>query len=352
VVKWDWKNATQLAVPIDVLATPSLHLPEFAIDKVEQTSDGRLLVEARGHLVALSADLQFENLRLVPQAACVYAADIGDDRAVTLQGAGEARVRFWKFAKGSSGTYRVEPDGQIAGRFSRCQISPDERYLLAIGEAGNVMTIYDLAQKDQTQWEPVVKVDLQADVVTAVCWSSDSQQIATGLETGKAVIWDFAGEVAGKQLLKNEELALADAEKSDPVRSIAMDQTASTVLIVRSGGASVHRKAADQWNAIELAQSGETVAGDISPDGKRAVTATKVGTLTLWNTDEIDNSSRPGGVDLPQREAKERALLDLYQHKSEVRFVQFSADGKSLISAEAGAAGALIWPTRWDATTK
>jgi serine/threonine protein kinase/WD40 repeat protein len=331
VVRWNWQDAKAAPQPIAIgsaLAQP--HVAITSVEMAQELSDGRILVEGHGHLIAFSKELQIGNLRIIPRAPCLFAGPAGAQQALTLHGGGDGKIRFWKFGSRKRGYLEVLPDGELAGAFSTCSVSPDMKYLLAIREAGTSAVLIDLSNR-----EIVFEHPSETGSIRAISWSPDATHFALSSESGAYSIWSATAQPEVIAEFQSVASAVAGV-------SISLSNDLSALLSVGDDGkARVWQRDPEKgWREIELKQKQQVTAAGVSPDGTRAVTAATTGTMTLWNiADLVSTDNARQQVDM-----SERQLMEFYQHKSAVRFVDFTTDGSQLISAESAAEEAIFWP--------
>ena len=210
--------------------------------------------------------------------------------------------------------------------------------------------------------DPVTRqaiLPVESDVpsgATHLAWSPDSRQMAIGFKNGEIRVFEFAN---GKL-----QPALAPRAGKSPVRTLGFSADNKSLLAVFERGdvARVYRRSSfidpntgeerfTGWNSISIGykEGRETITvGDISADGRRVVTGTESGKITIWNTETTNKEADPATADLSLSQVDQRELLELNElHKSPVSFVKFFKNRNNdnqidIVSAELGGTNQLV----------
>lgn len=244
---------------------------------------------------------------------------------VTAHEDGNAKV--WDVAKGSARCRLHNGDG--AARFA-C-FSPDDGFVFTACGDGQVLrwradtgTLVDVFCRHEN-----------GAPLTCLAFSTDGATLAVASEDGDVELWDVASATR-KSVLKGHLGAVPCAEFSPRGRWLATggdDQTAR-LWDLATGRA-----------VAELRSHSKGVAAvAFSPDERRLATGSADGTAKVWALrvapviPEQDLSPpQPGELAVDE-------LLTLREHKDEVTSVEFSSDGRCLLTA--GRDGqAIVWPT-------
>ena len=278
--------------------------------------------------ISLRQDGSIGDLRVIAKPEIEYSATAGNV-AVTLN---HGTIRLWRLDEST-----VRPSGIIPGFYETCSLSPDETTLLAISNNSNQVIGFSLEGEQKFKFETE-----EDELASSVGWHSTSLQIAIGFESGKIEFWnckDNAPKLIDRRQISNSPISEIRFAESSP----------SLVAVSKSTGqASVlHQNDRGIQQIVLRHRDGQQIAtGDISSDGRRIITGTDKGRMTVWNSENLTLQNSKAKINSDERE-----LLNLQNiHQSSVQFARFltSPDQTDIVSAESGDGNNqyLIWKTQ------
>ena len=347
LVRYDWlSNET---TPLDLQLDPETR-PRFrSLHSVTEMADGRIVLQSltrnlvnpvrrNWNSVSCNPDLTPGRLRVFAKPPIDFCAVAGQT-AITLD---QGNLRFWNVTRAG-----VRPAGTGYQYCRQCALSPDEKRLAVVPRDGDRVLILDPVRKSVVT---TIKAR-DSGAITALGWSSDSHVLSMGDETGTVRFWR-QGNAPDEFINVAEVSAHLDQPDAVSELSLSADGTSVLSMLGESGLARVSHLVDGKWTSFILRpEDGQKlVRGDISADGRRAVTGSEFGRLTIWNTENLnvdgDHEQRN------QTDGYEREIMNLQdKHQSAIRFVRFlpNSNGQpELVSAEedAGNNGFVIWNAR------
>ncbi len=363
VERVNWRSgASQPLKIMDQLRTPfagesdsSKHKNRFAIlETIDESGDGtivvqsstrnvRTVVERDWNTVSFTKDLEIGALRVLAKPTVEYAGIVGD-RAITLSSGG--LIQFWKITGGL-----VQPDGRLPGNFTYCQLSPDEKTLMAISMDGSKI----VSVEPGTGNELFQVNSIAANQPSALAWANDSKRFAVGYATGDVSIF---------KLENNNQTEEPGIKGAGRIRTMAFSKNGASLLVISDDAARVfHEFKGDETNEdgqsvnvhnwdrkVKVAHiDGKTItAGDISEDGSRIVTGAENGRLTVWNTSTNVAMTGDDTSDA-QDSSTVRELLNLdeiYQAPVQIlKFVENNGEVELYTSSKGESNRLSIWKT-------
>jgi WD40 repeat protein len=267
------------------------------------------------------------------------------DHAVTLD---NEKIRFWDLSL--NGDARVSPAGSLRGNFRVLQLSLDGTKAFAASLSPSESGILDMTTRAFIQ-----KMDpSQVGTVTAAAWSPDGR-LALGHSDGKIEIWrDNVSQEVDAVLPKGPIDSLQFSGDGNSLVAVQQLDSANSGIayVLRENRqfqdplAPQNDQRAPSWISVRLAHADldPILAAAISTDGKRVVTGSGRGRVTLWNSDsEVGTSG--------ENTSSERELMTLHEFLSSVRFVTFGKHESSVVTFETvsppgGSNNALIIPSQ------
>jgi len=259
-------------------------------DQFGAKEDNRKKIAVAGGLtygMALSADAQWV-------AAVEYDADVSAHNRVILAAADGSQTRL------------LDHKEEV---INAAVFTPDSKQILS-ADATGLINIWDVASGKQIG-------SLNAgESVFSMAFSPNGKFLATGLEAGNLIIWDFAAQ---KQIATLAQTG-----------TIAAVQFSPDGKLLASGS---FEKSMRLWNAAdgsfsvsaEFSANGEVDALGFRPDNKQLAIGDSAGYVYIWD------------VALGQEIAR-------LPHEDKVTSVNFSPDGKQLVSVSRKTA--LVWNTQ------
>jgi WD40 repeat protein/uncharacterized caspase-like protein len=244
-----------LLCPVLVLAGEEAHRPLAVLD-------------SSGHTAPIG------QLLFAPDGQTLYSVSV--DRT----------LRVWDVRSGRTREVLRPPIfGESFGQLSRAALSPDGRLLAVAGNTtqnGTSFETYLIALHPQARMQHVLKEHSAA--ITAVCFSPNGDQLATGSLDKTVRVWTAAsGE--GRVLETGKE----------PITGLAFSPDGKALAVATPAGGRILSVDKSQPD-VSLRQAGELLDIAWSSEGKTIAAARAVPpTLALWNT---DGSSRKR-IDLP-----------------------------------------------------
>ncbi len=350
IIRFDLKsNSTKDEVisvpPCDVAGRTTD--PRKIFRNVYKTPSGDLvvnwLIRNEENTVSISNDGKLSNLSVIASPS-VKAVGLSGNRAVTLD---NEKVRFWDLSL--NGDAKVSPAGSLSGSYRVLQLSSDGTKAFAASSDQSESGILDMTTGAFTQ-----KMDPSlTDTVTAAAWSPDGR-LALGHSDGKIEIWrDNVNQDVDAALSSGpiDQLQFS----ADGYSMVAVQQLDSAnsgvAYVLRENNrpqeplAPQNAQLAQRWISVRLAHADldPIIAAAISTDGKRVVTGSNRGRVTLWNSDSDVGTSG-------ENNSSERELLTLHEFLSSVRFVGFGKNESSVetfetVSPPGSSNNALIIPS-------
>ncbi len=339
-----WSATTRRLEPIDIERALQNHFDgRFRVVEKAYQTNGKITLQMSNknrnnssrrdwNTVSIEPDMTVGPLRVIAKPKIDFHATVGD-RAISLD---SGTVRFWKL-----GATSVQPDGVLNGFFRSCALSDDEKTLIVVPHQSNRVIAID----PQTGQELYSIIASSESNVVAVDLSIDSRQIAIGFENGGLEIWNI-GLGGGTEL--QHELAIDDSA----IELVNFSDSGNSLLALApgTGMAFVLHRNLEQWQRVGLGHidGQEIVAADVSADGKRVVTGSREGRLTIWNSEV----SQVAELAEPVEQNEERELYNLQnKHQSAISFVKFLSDesGESKIASadvSSGENSYLIWKSK------
>ena len=322
----------------------SLSGPFRAINRAFESVNGELILQSstkgqRGSIardwntVSVNpSDANFVSALRVIAKPKVDFCGVANNRAVTLE---SGTIRFWNLANRS-----VQPDGVTPGYYRSCSLWHDGTILMAVPKIGNEVVGID-SQSGAIKFRLTT-----ADSPVKAVFAHASNRIAIGNSKGQVEFWNVE---AGEPVKSNELISISDSKIND----ISFSETGNSLVIVSDHGSAYvsHRIDSGWGRPIKFTPIDEQriVASDISKNGRRIVTGTESGRLTIWNSETSSEATADGSIAQTPEQDSERELLTLSnQHQSPVRFAKFLTNAKGetqIVSAESqsGENQFLIW---------
>lgn len=224
----------------------------------------------------------------------------GDGKRV-ISGSADGFVVLWDLTGGN--VVWSKKDAHQGGVPSAA-LSRDGARALTGGDDG-LVKLWDAATG-----ELIRTFDGHAGSVRSVAFSPDGKLAASagwgGRGTPGAVwLWDLTGAAPGREVARGSSAKQA-------FHAVAFAAGGAWVLSGGDDGKLVTWNAATNALVAERPHDGEVSALAASPDGKRALTATKDGIVRLWDLERLSDPRVLGG----------------HGHAAEVQSVDFSPDGK------------------------
>ncbi|TVQ03575.1 MAG: serine/threonine protein kinase [Planctomycetaceae bacterium] len=197
--------------------------------------------------------------------------------------------------------------------------SPDGRRL-AVGsnDQDGYLTIWDLETG-----VPAVRLVGHRDAVLSLAWSADGSRLLSGSYDQSARLWDVAAGTS-RELLGHDGWVWAVRFSPDETQILTAGQDGSAIL----------------WDAESLqpgppflGQQGSILAAAFAPDGSTIATGGQDGRVLLWQPEAVRGQDLRLLVDAGKDEAARGITRVLQAHGDAVRSIQFSRDGKSLLTA-------------------
>ena len=304
--------------------------------------------------ISVNKDLTNGRLRVLAKPSVDYCAVVGD-RAITLA---SNQLSFWRV--NATG---LRPDGILENDCQLCQLSPDEKQLAVVTSAGQILFV------DPTNRRELAKIpSIQKQSATAICWLNGSDKLAIARSSGIVEIWQIGGSGQGDAQNNTRKIGVLPGPNR-AITSLSVAADGQTIMSVHGdrGTARVSRLSNDAWHSFEIQPDGgqQISVGDISADGKRAITGTKSGRLILWNVEFVALEKESDGLtngdldkgDKSQSGAQEkmfgadREILNLPDtHHSPITIARFhkNRNGETeIVSAEknGGENSYVIWKT-------
>ena len=339
-----WNASTRRLEPIKISKALQGNFDgRFSVVQKAYQANGRITLQTSNrnrnnstrrdwNTISVNSDMTVGALRVVAQPKLDFHATAGK-RAITMD---SGTIRFWKLSESS-----VQPDGVLTGFYRSCTLSDDEKSLIVVPERSKLAIAVN-AQTGQELYR--IKTDSDSSIVVADL-NPKSSQLAIGLENGGVEIWEIGRD--GKAELQSESVV-----DKLPVEHVCFAKNAESLLALapQSGMAFVLHRSKDQWKTVGLghADRQDIVAADISPNGKRVISGSQAGRLTIWN------SEIPTLADSKQDSLRnqERELYSLQnKHQSEISFVKFVPDDSGALSiasadVNSGENNYLIWKSK------
>jgi len=337
--KWVASTRKTETIQIEPLLTEHFDSQFRAIEKAYQLNGQITLqesVRSRNNslrrdwsTISVENNLEMGPLRIIAKPKVDFHATTGD-RAITLE---HGSIRFWKLFPTS-----VQPDGVLPGFYRTCKLSPDEKTLVAIQHDSQRVIMLD---PETGKTKQTINSTAESNCVS-VGWNPNSNQIAIGTESGQVETWSLNDD---KQ--PTGKIKVTDS----PVTEVAIAKDGSILAIASEKGmAFVLRGQADDWEQISLGHvdGQQILTGDISADGKRVITGSASGRLTVWNAELL---TLPEIKFKSQKRSVERELHNLQnKHQSAISIAKFVTNSKGATEvfsadSDSGENQILIWKT-------
>ncbi len=280
--------------------------------------------------LSINSDLTVGEIRVFAQPRIQYHATAGD-RSITLE---QGTIRLWKLLEATA-----QPAGIIPGLFQTCRLSPDEKTLITVPLDSNLVhTVNPISGTKLSTFQAKSK-----SPIVSISWSSSSKEVALGLKNGIVELH----QLEDGQWSLSSSVEIADS----PISEIFYAAQSRTLLatVPDAGTAHVLNRKNNAWSHFILkhVDGRRIVTGDITEDGKRVVTGSDNGQLTIWNSESSASTEIPATLNRTQ----ERELFGLQnRHQSPISFVRFfrATTAKSdIVSSESkpDKSKILIWKT-------
>jgi WD40 repeat protein len=293
----------------------------------------------------------------VPQRIRTFSAE-GIPTAVRVSSDGrqvvtahqDGAVKVWDAASGRAvARLQTPPDATVP---FAC-FSPDDGSVFTAGSDGQV----SVWQAESGEFVRQFCRHESGQAIYQIAISPDGKKLATASADGTASVWDLQtgerlAELTGHQ---GEVLAVAFHPKEQWLATAGADQTAR-----------VWDLATKEPLAVLRGHSKRVSTLGFSPDGRRLATGSADATAKIWAIrlaavipagDATTTSDAPDSADGPQTpndaepedvtpfatEVRIDEILTIREHRDEIVSVEFSADGKNLLTS--GRDGqAIVWP--------
>ena len=228
-------------------------------------------------------------------------------RILTVDNTG---VRLWPWSP-----QREERAPQpLGGQVQSARFTPDGTYVLTIRPAGGV-EVWDSQQR-----RSVRRIVPEAgDPITAAAMDRASSRLATGTRSGTLRLWDV-GTADKKEIWKVVK------DGVEEISSIQFAADGSRLVTVSQDG-TVRLWSSRAGEQLASFYETGTVAAQFSPNGSDLVTTSLQGHATLWRTSAVPATRGPA------RRSAAFQQVALLGHTAAVRSVQFSGDGRRILTA-------------------
>ena len=296
-------------------------------DRVFVTDAGQVVLnwESGGYnnTISVAEDGALSELSVIA-APVVESVRLTANQALTFE---NGKVRIWQLDL-TKDQPAVKILRSLPGVYDRFFPSPDAKTALAVANDGGRAGLLDVSSG---QFDAIAAIPANSKLSVAA-WSHDRARIAMGYEDGSIIQFDVTS--GGTKSVQN-------ANNAGAVSKLCYSKDGNSIVAVQGNSAYANRavepnpnldveqpqlEQSDGWITVKLAHSDNDaiVAADISPDGKRVVTGSRGGRVTIWSAEsEVDSLDDESG---------ERELYELYDHDAQVRFVQFGKSGDSVVS--------------------
>ena len=191
---------------------------------------------------------------------------------------------------------------------------------LAIGsnEKPHYASIWDIASGDKT-----VGLEGHKDAVLSVAWSNDGKKLLTGSYDHSARLWDI-NDGASKEYLGHDWWVWSANFSPDEQRIVTASQ---------DGSAIVWDVQSDVPGPAFTAHESPVLTARFSPDGEMIASGGYDGRVMRWNPASLKGQDLAEAlVDSAQR-AVPSGVTSLSAHDDAVRSIDFSSDGKRLLTS-------------------
>ena len=226
--------------------------------------------------------------------------DVSPDGQLLAATTEDGLVHVWQVAAGKL----IQTMETQTRELNRVAFSPNGQYLAFPGN-GHSAEIWRRRESAEISFDPVISLP-HTEALIGVCFSPDSQSLATGGPSGQITVWDVATGTRRLEIAAHEE-EIRDITFSPTGNMLASASADGTAKIWNSmTGRSVHtlHGHTDYVNAVTF-----------SPDGKRLSTSSWDGSFRLWDV----------------ASGQQQSLCRL--HSSPVWSTAFSSDGATIATA-------------------
>ena len=199
---------------------------------------------------------------------------------------------------------------------------------------------YCVLLRDPRTSDPQIVVQAgQFGAIWSVAFSPDGKKCLTGSEDGTAVLWDAATGAILRTFSGHRENVMS----ADATSSVAFSRDGKSILTASWAEPAILWDA-KTGNKLRTFEGYRCAA--FSPDGRRVLTGSEDKTATLWDCTTGKSLRQFEGDPAARNKRIAAAAQQDPRQEAEVRAVAFSADGKRVLTGEAGNQAIL-----WDAET-
>jgi len=294
----------------------------------------------------------------VPQRMRTFSAEgiptavrVSSDGRLVVTSHLDGAVKVWDAGSGRAVSRLQTPPGETV-RFA-C-FSPDDRFIFTADNGGQV----SIWQVDSGEFVRQFCRHDSGQTIHQIAFSPDRTKLATASADGTSVVWDLqSGELLAELIgHQGDVLAVAFHPEQSWLATASSDQTARLWDLTTKEPLAVLRGHSKRVGAIGF-----------SPDGRRLATGSADATAKIWairlaavvpaeeappTPDVPTSAGAPQGEDdaamedLPPfaTEVRVDEILTIKEHRDEITSVEFSTDGKNLLTG--GRDGqAIVWPS-------